>query len=132
MNALVPHRVEVDVDALPADVSVLDERTTFVVAPRSAVIATLGVKRVASALVRVVDPDGAAVPAGTVVRGEGELETSRVGPRGEIFVRARPGAIRLRLEREAAACSVEFELPPSLPSGAYHEIGPLSCRPAGP
>ncbi len=132
VNALVPHRVEVDVDALPADVSVLDERTTFVVAPRSAVIATLGVKRVASALVRVVDPDGAAVPAGTVVRGEGELETSRVGPRGEIFVRARPGAIRLRLEREAAACSVEFELPPSLPSGAYHEIGPLSCRPAGP
>ncbi|MCX7199011.1 MAG: fimbria/pilus outer membrane usher protein [Proteobacteria bacterium] len=132
VSALVPHRIEVDVDALPADVSVLDERASFVVAPRSAVIATLAVKRVSSALVRVLDPDGTVPPPGTAVRSANEVEASRVGPRGEIFVRARPGALRLQVERDGATCSVEFELPPSLPLGSYHEIGPLSCRPARP
>jgi outer membrane usher protein len=132
VSALVPHRVDVDVDALPADVTVLDERTRFVVAPRSAVIAILGVKRVSSALVRVIDPDGTVPPPGTTVRGASGVETSRVGPRGEIFVRASPGILRLQVERDGATCSVEFELPPSLPLGSYHEIGPLSCRPARP
>jgi len=97
---LVPQRVEAEVDALDPEVAVLEERAAFVAAPRSAVIATLGLKRVSSALIRAVRPDGSVLSAGAPVQGRGDVETSSVGPRGEIFVRARPGPQQLSVEHE--------------------------------
>lgn len=132
VSALVPNRVEADVDALPPEVTVLNERTSFVAGPRSAVIATLALKRVASALVRVTRVEGGVPPPGTPVQAAEGVEVSRVGPRGEIFVRAQPGPLRIKLQLDDTPCSIEFVLPQPLPFGAFHEIGPLPCQRAKP
>lgn len=132
VSGLVPQRVEAEVDALPADVTVLNERASFVVAPRSAVIATLGLKRVSSALVRVIRPDGSSLAAGAAVQGAAEVETSSVGPQGEIFVRGSPGPQRLTVDHDGFVCSLEFALPAPLPLGDFHHIGPLTCQPVKP
>lgn len=128
VTALVPHDVRVDIDTLPADATVVEERTRFVAGPRNAVVATLDVRRVSGALLRVTRPDGSALPTGAPVRAA-EAQASRVGPRGEIFVRARPGPQRLHIDLDDAACRIEFDLPAPMPSGAFHEIGPLRCQP---
>ena len=131
VTALVPQQVAVDIDQLPADVAVLDERASFVAPPRSAVVARIDIRRVASALLRLQLADGSAVPSGVAVRAQPaqDAEASRVGPRGEVFLRARPGPQRLQVD-VPGGCSIDFTLPAALPSGAFHEIGPLRCQPA--
>lgn len=128
--ALVPHEIRIDIDTLPANAAIIEERARFVAGPRSAVVTTLDVRRVSGALLRVVQPDGSTLPVGTPVRAPA-AETSRVGPRGEIFLRARPGPQRLSIDLDNGTCRIDFDLPAPISSGAFHEIGPLRCQPDG-
>ena len=82
-----------DVDALPPDVEIERERSIVVPPFRSGVVQPLGVRRVASAMVRVVDAAGAALPAGAAVSVDDPAATaSSVAQDGAFFLSGAAGA----------------------------------------
>ncbi len=127
-----PNEVRVDVDALPPDVEVDRERSIVVPPYRSGVVQPLGVRRVAAAMVRVVDEAGRDLPAGAAVTVENDAATaSSVAQDGAVFLSGAAGRKTLRVDHRGRRCRLDIELPASAPAdGVYHRIGPLTCRAA--
>jgi outer membrane usher protein len=127
-----PNEIRVDVDALPADVEVERERSIVVPPYRSGVVQPLGVRRVASAMVRVVDDTGRNLPAGAAVTVENDAATaSSVANDGAFFLSGAAGRKTLRVNHRGRSCRIEIDLPASPPAeGTYHRIGPVPCRAA--
>ena len=99
---------------------------------RSGVVQPLGVRRVASAMVRVVDDTGRNLPAGAAVTVENDAATaSSVANDGAFFLSGAAGRKTLRVNHRGRSCRIEIDLPASPPAeGTYHRIGPVPCRAA--
>jgi outer membrane usher protein len=126
LSAYVPQQVSVDVDGLPPDAEVDRDRETVVPPRRSGVVVTLGVKRTAAALVKLVDGDGRPIPAGAAVRIDPDGRSTSVAREGAFFVRAAPGRKRATVTAQGKRCVVEFELA-AAQRKAYRTLGPLTC-----
>jgi outer membrane usher protein len=122
----VPHQVRVDVDALPPDAEVVRDRETAVPPFRSGVVVTLGIRRTAAALVKVVDAESQPIGVGAAVEIEPDGAATSVAQGGAFFVRADPGRKRATITSRGEKCSVEFELTLH-ETGAYRTLGPYPC-----
>jgi outer membrane usher protein len=122
----VPHQVRVDVDALPADAEIVRDRETAVPPFRSGVVVTLGIRRTAAALVKVVDAERQPIGVGAAVEIEPDGTATSVAQGGAFFVRADPGRKRATITSRGEKCSVEFELTLH-ETGAYRTLGPYPC-----
>jgi outer membrane usher protein len=125
-----PNEIRVEVDVLPPDVEIERERSIVVPPYRSGVVQVLGVRRVASAMVSVVDEAGRPLPAGAAVTVADDAATvSSVAKDGAFFLSGAAGRKSLRIDHRGRSCRLEVELPSSPPrEGAYHRIGPVTCR----
>ena len=122
----VPHQVRVDVDALPPDAEILRDRETAVPPFRSGVVVTLGIRRTAAALVKVIDSERRPISIGAAVEIEPDGTATSVAQGGAFFVRAEPGRKRATITTHGDKCSVEFELTLH-EAGAYRTLGPYAC-----
>jgi outer membrane usher protein len=126
MTAYVPNEIRVDVDALPPDAEISRDRETAVPPQLSGVVVTLGVRRTAAALVRVVTPSGKPIGVGAAVTIEPDGNATSVAQGGAFFVRAEPGRKRAVITERGERCTVEFEVAPT-DVGAYRTLGPYPC-----
>jgi outer membrane usher protein len=126
MTPYVPHQIRVDVDALPPDAEIVRDRETAVPPFRSGVVVTLGVKRTAAALVKVVDADGRPISTGAAVSIEPDATATSVAQGGAFFLRADPGRKRAVITSHGDKCTIEFDLGLS-DVGAYRTLGPYTC-----
>jgi outer membrane usher protein len=126
MTPYVPHQIRVDVDALPPDAEIVRDRETAVPPFRSGVVVTLGVKRTAAALVKVVDADGRPIGTGAAVSIEPDGTATSVAQGGAFFLRADPGRKRAVITARGDKCTIEFDLGLS-DVGAYRTLGPYTC-----
>jgi outer membrane usher protein len=126
MTAYVPHQIRVDVDALPPDATIVRDRETAVPPQRSGVVVTLGVRRTASALVKVVDGDGRPIGVGSAVSIDPDGNVTSVAQGGAFFIQAEPGRKKATITERGKKCVVEFELTRS-DVGAYRSLGPIPC-----
>jgi outer membrane usher protein len=134
IGSFQPNEIRVDVDALPPDVEIERERIIVVPPYRSGVVQSLGVRRVAAAMVRVVDESGAPLPAGSAVTVDDVGTTvSSVANDGSFFLSGAAGPKAVRIDFRGRSCRLAVDLPATPPAdGAYHRIGPLPCRAARP
>jgi outer membrane usher protein len=128
MTPYVPHQIRVDVDALPPDAEIVRDRETAVPPYRSGVVVTLGVKRTAAALVKVVDAGGRPIGTGAAVSIEPDGTATSVAHGGAFFLRAGPGRKRAVITARGDKCTIEFDLGLS-DVGAYRTLGPYTCAP---
>lgn len=126
LAAYVPSQVRVDVDALPPDAEIVRDRETAVPPYRSGVVVTLGVRRTAAALVKVVDADGKPIATGAAVRVEPEGDATSVAQGGAFFLRAEPGRKRATITLRGEPCTIEFDVA-TTDLGAYRTLGPYTC-----
>jgi len=126
MSAYVPNQVSVDVDALPPDAEITRDRETVVPPYRSGVVVGPAVRRTASALVKVVDPNGRIIGAGSSVSVEPDGSATSIAQGGAFFVRAQPGPKRATITERGERCVIEFEVKPA-DVGAYRTLGPFTC-----
>jgi outer membrane usher protein len=126
MSAYVPNQVSVDVDALPPDAEITRDRETVVPPYRSGVVVGPAVRRTASALVKVVDPNGRIIGAGSSVSVEPDGSATSIAQGGAFFVRAQPGPKRATITERGERCTIEFEVKPA-DVGAYRTLGPFTC-----
>lgn len=129
LMAYVPSEIKLDVTGLPPDAEIEPGRERVVVVPgaRSAVRAELGVRRVAAAVVSVVDAGGKPLPAGATVQVAGEGLVTSVAGKGEFYVSGAPGPRRATLVSRGVACTVDFNLPLAPAGQAYSQLGPYPC-----
>lgn len=126
LTAYVPSQVRVDVDALPPDAEIVRDRETVVPPLRSGVAVTLGVRRTAAALVKVVTADGRPFEPGAAVSLAPDGAATSVAQGSAFFVRAEPGRKRATISQRGVRCAIEFEL--NLADvGAYRTLGPFAC-----
>jgi outer membrane usher protein len=126
MTAYVPNEIRVDVDGLPPDAEIIRDRETTVPPLRSGVVVTLGVRRTAAALVKVVGADGRPLGVGSAVKIEPEGSATSVAQGGAFFVRAEPGRKRATITERGVPCVIEFDLL-ATDVGAYRTLGPHTC-----
>jgi outer membrane usher protein len=126
MSSYVPNEIRVDVDALPPDAEIARDREIAVPPRASGVVVTLGVRRTAAALVRVVNAAGEPIAVGASVAVEPEGSATSVAQGGAFFIRAEPGRKRAIVTERGVRCTVDFELT-SDDVGAYRKLGPLPC-----
>lgn len=126
LSGYVPSQVRVDIDALPPDAEIVRDRETVVPPFRSGVVVTLGVRRTAAALVKVLAPGGRPFEPGAAVSVEPDGTATSVAHGGAFFVRAEPGRKRATITQRGERCTVEFDLAPA-DVGAYRTLGPLAC-----
>lgn len=130
---LVPDLRAYDVNKLgiePGDVP-LDRtlgNSTRYVRPQdsSGIIVTFDTRQERSALLRVVDEDGKALPVGAQAHLEGATDEVPVGYDGEIFIGGLAEHNRVIVARPGQTCAVSFDFKPV--PGEIVEIGPLVCR----
>ena len=122
------NRVAIDPADLPIDVQI--DATTLDAVPyyRSGVMLRFPVRRSASALVVLRQPDGEPVPVGSEVRLTHGDDVFTVAERGEVHVIGIGGAERLRVRWESGAC--EASIDPGERLGSLPRIGPVLCAPA--
>jgi len=126
LTPYVPHQIRVDVDALPPDAEIVRDRETAVPPYRSGVVVTLGIRRTAAALVKIVDRGGQPIAAGAAVSIEPDGTATSVAQGGAFFVRADPGRKRATVTSRGEKCTIEFDLALS-DVGAYRTLGPYPC-----
>jgi outer membrane usher protein len=93
---------------------------------RSGVVVDFAVKPSRGALVRIVEPDGTAVPAGAQVRIDGQETASPVALDGDAYLTGLSSRNRARVTWTDRACAFEFEFPQT--AEPQPRLGPFVCR----
>lgn len=132
--ALIPHlvpyqrnSVRLDAQDLPISAEVDSIEESIVPAWRSVVKVKFPVRSGRGALLRIQFEDGEVVPAGAIVRIDGDPQEFYVARRGEAFVTGLQKHNRLILKWNERVCSFELTLPAETPD-EFPRLGPLVCK----
>ena len=119
------NQLSLDPDELPFNLQI--EGVEEIVTPyaRSGVFVDFPVRRMRNALVVIVQPDGAPVPAGTLVTVLPGTEPFVVGKRGEAYLMDLSDSNHLRVDWKGGACELIVVLDPA--AATEPQIGPLTC-----
>lgn len=120
------NRLAVDTARLPPDIDV--GQTSVLVRPpdRSGTVVDFHIRKVHSALLKLVDSDGKPLPLGSIARVAG-AEDQPVGYEGEAYVTGLQPANQMRVELpNGANCTVQFDY--TAVTGDIPVIGPLRCQ----
>jgi outer membrane usher protein len=120
-------RIAVDPLTVPMDVTLAQPVMKVATLPRTGQVVRFDVKRERNALVRLVLPDGAPVPAGASVVIDGRDGLYPVGMDGETFLPGVGERQALVVRFNGTACRVELRVPTG--HDAVVDIGPLTCVP---
>ncbi len=123
LRAYEGNTVSIDPRDLPLDASLA--KTSMVVTPawRSGPVVRFPIVRASAATLRLVQSDGAAVPAGATVRTPSEQAS--VALAGLVYLTEAEGRQRASAEWKGHRCSFEFERPTD--SGPQPDLGSIRC-----
>ena len=111
---------------LPLDVEIGTLKLEAIPYFRSGTVVEFPIRRVRSALLRIMLEDGKPLPAGATVRVVGQKETFPVGLEGMAYVTGLTTANRITVNWRGQSCALEFALPETADLQA--RIGPLVCK----
>jgi outer membrane usher protein len=121
-------KIAVDPLTVPMDVTVPQTVITVATLPRTGQVVRFQAKRERNALVRLVFPDGAPVPAGSAVTVDGRSELYPVGMDGEVYLPGVAERQTIQVRSNGRSCRLEVVVPPG--RDAVADIGPLTCTPS--
>jgi outer membrane usher protein len=131
--ALIPHlvpyqnnSVQLDPKDLPISAELDSIEQDAVPAWRSVVKVVFPVRSGRGALLKIKLDDGGVVPAGAILRIEGDLQEFYVARRGEAFVTGLQPINRVLLNWNDQQCKFDVTLPPEAPD-QIPRMGPLLC-----
>jgi outer membrane usher protein len=125
---LLPYQanaLEIDPSELSFDVEVRNPRIEVTPYARSGVLVGFELRRSRSALVELVQSDGAAVPVGARVQLAGTDTTFVVAKRGEVYMTDLTTNNALEVSWPGGQCGLSFALPEG--QAEQPRIGPLAC-----
>jgi outer membrane usher protein len=126
MRSFDLNHISIDATDVPADVSLSSDKFSLRPQDRSGVVIKLPIHLSHSALLRLVDQDGALVPQGSVATQRATGVAVPVGYDGEAYVEDLSPHNELSVEYpDGKRCSVVFDYLPK--SGDIPTIGPLQC-----
>jgi outer membrane usher protein len=111
---------------VPIDASLPKTQEWVTSYTRTGVVIDFPLKRQRSALVRLVDSDGRALPTGTAVAVDDRPEPFFVGFDGEAFLTDLEGAHRLDVRGSGFACTIAINL--AAADGPVAALGPYTCQ----
>jgi len=111
---------------LPLDVEIGTLKLEATPYFRSGTVVVFPIRRIRSALLRIVLEDGGPLPAGATVRVVGQEEIFPVGLGGIAYVTGLAASNRIMVEWRGRNCALEFPLPENAEPQA--RIGPLVCK----
>lgn len=121
------NRIGINADDVPADSDM--ETTQRIVRPqdRSGVVVKFPIHASQGALLRVVGPDGAAIPVGSTAALKGTREQETFGYDGETFLRGLSSRNVITVTRpDGTTCQAAFDY--HVRRGTIPRIGPITCR----
>lgn len=120
------NRIGVDAGGLPFDAEV-DSLDVEVVPPaRAGVVLRVPVRYSRSATFRLVDAEGAPLPAGTLLHIDGQHKTAPLGFDGRGFLSGVGGRALVRAEGPLGPCSAQIEI--AVRGDDLPDLGTVSCR----
>ena len=127
LRAYEGNTVSIDPRDLPLDASLA--KTSMIVTPawRSGPVVRFPIVRATAATLRLVQPDGAAVPAGATVRTP--REQASVALAGLVYLTDAEGRQQATAEWSGRRCSFEFERPAD--AGPQPDLGSILCIDTG-
>jgi outer membrane usher protein len=120
------NQVRLNAQDLPISAQLDSLEQVVVPSWRSAVKVDFPVRGGRAALVKIHQENGEPVPAGAVVRIQGQTEEVYVGRRGEAFVTGLEAANDLRVSWRGGECALRVVLPAA--NDDVLRLGPLTCR----
>jgi len=120
------NQVRLNAQDLPISAEVDSIEQIVVPSWRSAVKVEFPVRSGRAALVKIHQEDGEPVPAGAVVRIQGQKDEVYVGRRGEAFVTGLQPANELRVRWRDGGCGFRLVLPAA--NDEVLRLGPVTCR----
>jgi outer membrane usher protein len=118
--------VRLNAQDLPISAEVDSIEQIVVPSWRSAVKVEFPVRSGRAALVKIHQEDGEPVPAGAVVRIQGQKDEVYVGRRGEAFVTGLQPANELQVRWRDGGCGFRLVLPAA--NDEVLRLGPVTCR----
>lgn len=120
-------RFSIDPTDLPLDISVADTEQRLAVRRRSGALLKFDIRRTRSALIKLIDSQGAEIPVGSVAVVQGSNQARTVGYDGLVYFEDLETALTVRVEQpDGRVCSVAASLPESLTTVTH--VGPLVCE----
>lgn len=120
-------KIAVDPLTVPMDVTIPDNVIKVATLPRTGQVVRFNARRERNALVRLVFPDGAPVPAGSAVAVDGRSELYPVGMDGEVYLPGIGERQMIQVRSNGKSCRLELLVPAG--RDAVADIGPLTCTP---
>ncbi|QJW83513.1 fimbria/pilus outer membrane usher protein [Ramlibacter terrae] len=121
------NRIQIDPNALPFSAEIDSIEAETVPPWRSVTRVEFPVRGGRAAPVRFELDDGQPVPAGAILRIDGEQREFYVARRGEAYLTGLQNGTRLTLTWNGAGCSVEVALPPGS-ADDIARVGPVRCH----
>jgi outer membrane usher protein len=121
-------KVAVDPLTVPMDVTIPQNVIKVATLPRTGQVVRFQARRERNALVRLVFPDGAPVPAGSAVTVDGRSELYPVGMDGEVYLPGVGERQMIQVHSNGKSCRLEVLVPAG--REAVADVGPLTCIPA--
>lgn len=117
--------LSIDPNGLPFNMQIGSVEELVTPYARSGSFIDFPVRHMRSALVVIVQPDGAAVPAGALVTVFSGAQPFVVGKRGEVYLTDLNDSNKLRVAWKTGTCELTFALDPV--AASEPRIGPLTC-----
>ena len=130
VNGLLPYQINqltIDADLLPFDATIGGVRETVVPYARSGAWVNFPVRRSRDALIVLLQPDGAPVPAGARVTVTPGHTAYTVARRGEVYLLDLADENRIDVRWKGGGCSQALKLAPVVPGSGPARIEPLVC-----
>jgi outer membrane usher protein len=131
LSAYQTNTIRLNANDLPMSAELDSIEATAVPAWRSGVAVKFPVRSGQGALVKVVTPDGAPVPAGTRVELVGDGKEFFVARRGEVFLTGLQQRNTIALKWEGYDCKAQVDLPGAVDAEIIR-LGPVTCRETTP
>lgn len=130
---LLPYQenvITIDDRDLPFDVEIADLRMIAVPQYRSGVVLDFDVRSQRPAELRVVQADGAPIPAGASAWANDSAEEFRVGVDGRLYLTGLRSANRIRIRNGPLQCGISLEMDPT--DDPLPDLGTFTCLSSSP